>query len=145
MITLMFGAWMPVPLDPQPALCGLFSAVAAGSIKLTGGTGGTGAEQNGSPPAYLKEYPMLARYKIVEHDGGWAYKLGDVFSETFPDHDAAMRAAEQAADRQQVAGESTDIAYQDAKGQWKTEFASGGERPETEVVDSPDAPGTKLP
>ena len=32
-------------------------------------------------------------YRIVEHDGGWAYKLGDVFSETFPDHDAAMRAA----------------------------------------------------
>ena len=23
-------------------------------------------------------------YKIVEHDGGWAYKVGDMFSETFP-------------------------------------------------------------
>mgnify|MGYP006211561437 CR=1 FL=1 len=22
-------------------------------------------------------------YRIVEHDGGWAYKLGDSFSETF--------------------------------------------------------------
>jgi len=33
------------------------------------------------------------KYKIVEHDGGWAYKLGDVFSETFPSHDAALRAA----------------------------------------------------
>ncbi len=21
-------------------------------------------------------------YEIVQHDGGWAYKLGDVFSET---------------------------------------------------------------
>ena len=23
-------------------------------------------------------------YRIVEHDGGFAYKVGDVFSETFP-------------------------------------------------------------
>ena len=34
-----------------------------------------------------------AKYKIVEHDGGWAYKLGDVFSETFPTHEAALRAS----------------------------------------------------
>ena len=26
-------------------------------------------------------------YKIVQHDGGWAYKLGDVFSEPFATHD----------------------------------------------------------
>ena len=26
-------------------------------------------------------------YEIVEHDGGWAYKVGDVFSEPFPSHD----------------------------------------------------------
>ena len=32
-------------------------------------------------------------YVIVEHDGGWAYKVGDVFSETFPTHDAALAAA----------------------------------------------------
>ncbi|HEX2147660.1 MAG TPA: DUF2188 domain-containing protein [Pseudorhizobium sp.] len=88
---------------------------------------------------------MLARYKVVEHDGGWAYKLGDVFSETFPSHDAAVTAAEEAAGRQQVAGDSTDIVYQDASGRWRTEFAEGGERPETEVADSPEAPGTRLP
>lgn len=23
------------------------------------------------------------RYEVVEHDGGFAYKVGDVFSETF--------------------------------------------------------------
>src|SRR5215213_99113 len=28
-------------------------------------------------------------YEIVEHDGGWAYKVGYVFSEPFPSHDAA--------------------------------------------------------
>ena len=31
------------------------------------------------------------KYEIVEHDGGWAYKLNDVFSETFPTHQAALR------------------------------------------------------
>ena len=33
-------------------------------------------------------------YKIVEHDGGWAYKVGSTFSETFPTHQDALRAAE---------------------------------------------------
>ena len=32
-------------------------------------------------------------YDIVEHDGGFAYKVGDVFSETFPTHQAAHKAA----------------------------------------------------
>ena len=32
-------------------------------------------------------------YKVVEHDGGWAYKLGDVFSEAFPDRATALAAA----------------------------------------------------
>ena len=34
-----------------------------------------------------------AVYRIVEHDGGWAYKLGDVFSETFPSRRLAELAA----------------------------------------------------
>jgi hypothetical protein len=36
-------------------------------------------------------------YEIVEHDGGWAYRLDGVFSETFRGHDMARKAAEQAA------------------------------------------------
>ncbi len=32
-------------------------------------------------------------YEIVEHDGGWAFKLGDTISETFKNHDAAYAAA----------------------------------------------------
>jgi hypothetical protein len=35
-------------------------------------------------------------YTVVEHDGGWAYKVGDVFSETFRTHEAAHAAAERA-------------------------------------------------
>ena len=30
-------------------------------------------------------------YHIIEHDGGWAYRVGDVISETFPSHDLARR------------------------------------------------------
>ena len=36
-------------------------------------------------------------YKVVEHDGGWAYKLGDVFSEPFPDRATALAAAKRVA------------------------------------------------
>ena len=36
-------------------------------------------------------------YEIVEHDGGWAYKVGGVFSEPFPTHAAALKAAQAAA------------------------------------------------
>ncbi|HQR88009.1 MAG: hypothetical protein B7Z44_17190 [Caulobacter sp. 12-67-6] len=75
-------------------------------------------------------------YTIAEHDGGWAYKLGDVFSETYPSHDAALAAAQRAAAEQQVAGETTGISYEDAKGQWREEIAAGDDRPTTHVVDS---------
>ena len=72
-------------------------------------------------------------YKIVEHDGGWAYKVDGVFSERFPSHDAARHAAERAAREQGVAGETTGITYEDAQGRWHQEIAEGGDRPSTEV------------
>jgi len=72
-------------------------------------------------------------YEVVEHDGGWAYKVDGVFSESFPSHDAARRAAERAAREQGVAGETTGITYEDAQGRWHEEVAEGGDRPSTEV------------
>ena len=78
-------------------------------------------------------------YRIVEHDWGWAYKVGDVFSETFASHDLARAAAEQAAAEQQVGGETTEIAYEDAQGRWRVEEARGGDRPAT-VVEEGEAP-----
>jgi hypothetical protein len=36
-------------------------------------------------------------YRIVAHDGGWAYKLNDVFSEPFPNKAAALAAAKRVA------------------------------------------------
>ena len=72
-------------------------------------------------------------YEIVPHDGGWAYKVGGVYSETFPNHDAARKAAETAAKKQNLAGNTTGISWEDTQGQWHNEVADGGDRPETEV------------
>jgi hypothetical protein len=72
-------------------------------------------------------------YEIVEHDGGWAYKADGVFSETFPSHDAARRAAERAAKEQVVAGSTTGISYEDRDGRWHDEISRGDDRPETDV------------
>jgi len=74
-------------------------------------------------------------YHIVPHDGGYAYKLGDVFSEPFPTHDAALRAAQRAAAEQRVPGETTIIQWQDNQGKWHTETAEGSDRPEADVID----------
>jgi hypothetical protein len=72
-------------------------------------------------------------YEIIEHDGGWAYRVGDVFSEPFLSHDEARRAAERAAREQLVPGETTGISYEDRKGRWHDEVSPGSDRPETDV------------
>ena len=74
-------------------------------------------------------------YKIVQHDGGWAYQVSDVFSETFPTHDAALKAAQRAAAEQRVPGTTEVIEWEDADGKWHSETAPGRDRPETEVQD----------
>ncbi|WP_027132476.1 DUF2188 domain-containing protein [Geminicoccus roseus] len=73
-------------------------------------------------------------YEIVKHDHGWAYKVGDSFSESYPSHDEARRAAEQAAARQEQAGSAETIQYQDKEGRWHEETASGDDRPSTTVT-----------
>jgi hypothetical protein len=72
-------------------------------------------------------------YEIVEHDGGWAYKVGGTYSETFASHDAAQAAAKRAAAEQRVGGDTAGIVYEDEKGGWHEEVADGGDRPSTEV------------
>ena len=74
-------------------------------------------------------------YEIVQHDGGWAYKVGDVFSETYGSHDEALAAARLAAAEQRVAGETTPISWEDRQGRWHDEVAGGDDRPDTEVKD----------
>jgi hypothetical protein len=74
-------------------------------------------------------------YEIVEHDGGWAYKAEGVFSETYPTHAAALKAAQAAAAEQRVPGPTEVIQYEDEKGRWHTETARGIDRPQTAVKD----------
>lgn len=74
-------------------------------------------------------------YEIVEHDGGWAYKVGDVFSESFLTREDALAAAKRAAAEQQLPGETETIEYEDERGTWHQEIDPGDDRPETEVVD----------
>ena len=76
-------------------------------------------------------------YKIVQHDGGWAYTVDGVFSEPFPSHAAALAAAKRAAAEQRVPGRTEAIEYETADGKWHTETASGGDRPDTDVQDTP--------
>ena len=75
-------------------------------------------------------------YEIVEHDGGWAYRMTGAYSEAFPTHSDAVQAAKIAAAEQQVGGEDEEISYQDERGRWHEEFSQGGDRPEAEVVDT---------
>jgi Uncharacterized protein conserved in bacteria (DUF2188) len=74
-------------------------------------------------------------YAVVEHDGGWAYKVGDVFSETFPTHEAAHTAAARAAQEQRAPGQDGPIEYEDSSGEWHEEQESGDDRPDTDVKD----------
>ena len=75
-------------------------------------------------------------YKIVQHDGGWAYTVDGTFSESFPGHAAALAAARQAASEQRVPGRTEVIEYETADGKWHTETAAGSDRPETDIEDS---------
>ncbi len=72
-------------------------------------------------------------YEIVEHDGGWAYRLGGAFSETFRSRAAAESAAKAAASEQELPGETEAIQFQDQQGKWHEELASGSDRPHTHV------------
>ena len=56
-----------------------------------------------------------------------------MFSETFPTHDLARKAAERAAREQVVPGVTTGITYEDKSGHWHNEVAAGDDRPETDV------------
>ena len=72
-------------------------------------------------------------YQIVKHDGGWAYKVDETFSETFPTHDTAHAAAERAAREQAAPGEATVISYEDKQGHWHQESSAGNDRPQPKV------------
>jgi hypothetical protein len=94
-----------------------------------------GPKENAMVVAEPQLEPAMSHvtYRIVEHDGGWAYKVGDTFSETFPSHDAAKAAAVRASREQRVADQTAYIEYEDTTGTWITERADGHDRPDTDV------------
>ena len=59
-------------------------------------------------------------YKIVEHDGGWAYCVDGVFSETFRSHAAALATAKRVAAEQRTPGRTEVIQYETPDGKWHT-------------------------
>ena len=72
-------------------------------------------------------------YKVVQHDGGWAYSFDGVYSETYRSHDAARAAAVRAAREQARPGADVGIIYEDASGKWHEELSDGEDRPQTDV------------
>ena len=74
-------------------------------------------------------------YAVVEHDGGWAYKVGGPTrrptSAVRPRTLAAVRAAQE----QQVPGEAATISWEDDRRRWHAELSRGGDRPEADVED----------
>lgn len=74
-------------------------------------------------------------YEIVEHDGGWAYKVNGAYSESYPTHAQALEAARIAAAEQMQPGHTEVIEYEDENGRWHVETAPGRDRPETAIKD----------
>ena len=72
-------------------------------------------------------------YEVVEHDGGWAYRVDGVYSETFPSRDHAREAAERAAAEQHLGGDAAGISWEDRNGVWHSEISRGDDRPDTDV------------
>ena len=72
-------------------------------------------------------------YKIVRHDTGWAYTADGTYSETFPSHDSALKAARRAAGEQRISGDTAGISWEDEGGRWHEELSEGADRPETDA------------
>jgi hypothetical protein len=85
----------------------------------------------------IEQSPTSAiTYEIVQHDGGWAYKVNGVFSEAFQTHADALDAAQSAAAEQELPGDAETIEYEDEKGEWHSETVSGRDRPHAVVKDT---------
>ena len=75
-------------------------------------------------------------YAIVEHDGGWAYKVGRHLSRR-PSRPARRRTSPPAGRRSssRCRARPPTISWEDERGRWHAEIARGGDRPEVEVED----------
>jgi hypothetical protein len=69
-------------------------------------------------------------YQIIRHRGGWAYRVDDTLSETFPTHAGAWLAADHAAREQCDPGTTTVISYEHRNGRWNYERTGAKEQPQ---------------
>jgi hypothetical protein len=99
------------------------------------GTNPSPASQTAFFPERMSDRMSKVTYKVVRHDGGWAYQVNETFSETFTTREIARKAARLAAAEQLGPGESTPISYEDQQGKWHSEIAPGDDRP-TAIVES---------
>ena len=99
-----------------------------------GATGPTARRQANAGVGRGSKAVARVHYRIVAHDGGWAYKLNDVFSEPFPTKSVALAAAKRVALEQHIPGDTTHIEYQDETGAWHSELSEGDDRPDADVV-----------
>src|ERR1700730_2992027 len=72
-----------------------------------------------------EQYMTRIIYEVVEHDGGWAYQVDGVFSETFPSHDLARAAADRAAKEQIVPGDAMGFRTKIRHRRWYDEASPG--------------------
>ena len=68
-------------------------------------------------------------YKVVKHEGAWAYEANRSYSVPFPTRDAARKAAKLAASEQPTLGKPTLISSEEEKEHWHNETDTGSERP----------------
>jgi hypothetical protein len=74
-------------------------------------------------------------YSIVRHDGGWAYRVDETYSEVFATRELARRGARMAAKEQMTPGKAAAISYEGKEGHWHSERSAADARPETGVQD----------
>jgi Uncharacterized protein conserved in bacteria (DUF2188) len=72
-------------------------------------------------------------YKVVKHDGGWAYEMNGTYSEKFPTREVARKAAKLAAIEQVMPGDTTAISFEDDNGHRHNEIADGHNPPKVKV------------
>jgi hypothetical protein len=57
-------------------------------------------------------------YRVVKHDGSWAYEANGTYSEQFRTRDAARKAARLAAIAQPAGNGTAPSSHEDKSGQW---------------------------
>jgi hypothetical protein len=72
-------------------------------------------------------------YQIVEHDGGWAYKVGDCLLRVLCVQGVGADSRPESGSGTNGPGDDEAIEYEDKVGKWHDEDAKGSDRPDTEV------------